>query len=98
MWFGWAQSPSSSGFTPSRDHGDLCPTKITFGDMLDMGMRGVLIYFCDYKCSHSIEISGVNGLMTSGCPISNRGSPARHAASAAPTCGRISIRIGSRQA
>ena len=31
--------------------------KITFADMRDMGVRGVLIYCCDYKCSHSIAIS-----------------------------------------
>jgi hypothetical protein len=33
------------------------PTKITFGDMRDMGGRGVVIYCCDYKCSHSIAVS-----------------------------------------
>src|SRR5207248_8161424 len=33
------------------------PTKITFADMRDMGVRGVLIYCSDYKCSHSIAIS-----------------------------------------
>ena len=31
--------------------------KITFADMRDMGVRGVLIYCSDYKCSHSIAIS-----------------------------------------
>jgi hypothetical protein len=33
------------------------PTKITFGDMRDMGVRGLLIYCSDYKCGHSIAIS-----------------------------------------
>jgi hypothetical protein len=33
------------------------PTKITFADMRDMGVRGLLIYCSDYKCSHSIAIS-----------------------------------------
>ena len=33
------------------------PTKITFGEMRDTGVRGVLIYCSDYKCSHSIAIS-----------------------------------------
>jgi hypothetical protein len=33
------------------------PTKITFAEMRDMGVRGVLIYCSDYKCSHSIAIS-----------------------------------------
>ena len=31
------------------------PQKITFGEMRAMGVRGVLIYCADYKCSHSIE-------------------------------------------
>ena len=34
------------------------PTKITFADMRDMGIRGLLIYCADYRCSHSIAISG----------------------------------------
>jgi hypothetical protein len=33
------------------------PTKITFADMRDMGVRGLLIYCSDYRCSHSIAIS-----------------------------------------
>ena len=32
------------------------PTKITFGEMCDV--RGLLIYCADYRCSHSIAISG----------------------------------------
>jgi hypothetical protein len=31
--------------------------KITFGEMRASGVRGVLIYCSDYKCSHSIEMS-----------------------------------------
>jgi hypothetical protein len=34
------------------------PTKITFAEMRDMGVRGLLIYCADYRCSHSIAISG----------------------------------------
>jgi hypothetical protein len=34
--------------------------KITFGEMRDMGVRGVLIYCADYRCSHSIAISADN--------------------------------------
>ena len=30
----------------------------TFRDMRDMGVRGLLIYCADYRCSHSIAISG----------------------------------------
>jgi hypothetical protein len=33
------------------------PQKITFGDMRSAGVRGLLIYCSDYKCSHSIAIS-----------------------------------------
>jgi hypothetical protein len=33
------------------------PQKITFGEMRDAGVRGVLVYCADYKCSHSIAIS-----------------------------------------
>jgi hypothetical protein len=33
------------------------PQKITFGDMREMGVRGVLIYCADYHCSHSIALS-----------------------------------------
>jgi hypothetical protein len=31
-------------------------TKITFAEMRDMGVRGVLVYCSDYKCSHSQAI------------------------------------------
>jgi hypothetical protein len=34
------------------------PTKITFAEMRDMGVRGFLVYCADYRCSHSIAISG----------------------------------------
>jgi hypothetical protein len=33
------------------------PQKITFGEMREMGVRGVLIYCADYKCSHSTAVS-----------------------------------------
>ena len=33
-------------------------TKITFGEMREMGVRGLLIYCADYRCSHSLAISG----------------------------------------
>jgi hypothetical protein len=32
----------------------LSPQKITFGEMGESGVRGVLIYCSDYTCSHSI--------------------------------------------
>ena len=28
------------------------PVKITFGEMREMGVRGILVYCADYKCSH----------------------------------------------
>src|SRR5215510_5686238 len=31
--------------------------KITFGEMREMGVRGVLVYCADYTCSHSIAIN-----------------------------------------
>jgi hypothetical protein len=34
------------------------PQKITFGEMREMGVRGLLVYCADYRCSHSIAISG----------------------------------------
>ena len=33
------------------------PQKITFAEMREMGVRGVLVYCSDYHCSHSIAIS-----------------------------------------
>jgi hypothetical protein len=33
------------------------PQKITFGEMREMGVRGVLIYCADYHCSHSVALS-----------------------------------------
>jgi hypothetical protein len=32
--------------------------KITFAKMRDQGVRGILIYCADYRCSHSLAISG----------------------------------------
>jgi hypothetical protein len=32
--------------------------KITFGVMRESGVRGVLIYCSDFRCSHCIAISG----------------------------------------
>jgi hypothetical protein len=34
------------------------PRKITFAEMRAAGVRGLLIYCSDYKCSHSTTISG----------------------------------------
>jgi hypothetical protein len=34
------------------------PMKITFGEMRGSGIRDLLIYCADYRCSHSIQMSG----------------------------------------
>jgi hypothetical protein len=34
------------------------PQKITFAEMRESGVRGLLVYCSDYRCSHSIAISG----------------------------------------
>jgi hypothetical protein len=33
------------------------PQKITFGEMRESGVRGVLVYCSDYKCSHYVTTS-----------------------------------------
>src|SRR6516225_4459233 len=33
------------------------PQKITFAEMREMGVRGLLVNCADYRCSHSIAIS-----------------------------------------
>jgi hypothetical protein len=33
------------------------PQKITFGEMREMGVRGVLIYCADYHCSRSVALN-----------------------------------------
>ena len=39
------------------------PTKITFGEMRGMGVRGVLIYCADYRCSPRLRSTLINGRM-----------------------------------
>jgi hypothetical protein len=34
------------------------PQKITFAEMRSSGVRGLLVYCSDYRCSHYIAISG----------------------------------------
>ena len=46
------------------------PQKITFGEMRAMGIRDLLIYCADYKCSHMIQMSG-DQCPDSGCPTSH---------------------------
>jgi hypothetical protein len=46
-------------FCDRRDH-ELCPIgkKITFAEARESGVRGLLVYGADYRCSHSTAISG----------------------------------------
>jgi hypothetical protein len=41
--------------TPTRANDR--PVKITFSQMREMGVRGVLIYCADYRCGHHIALS-----------------------------------------
>ena len=34
------------------------PVKITFAEMRECGVRGILVYCSDYKCSHLVATSG----------------------------------------
>jgi hypothetical protein len=44
---------------PQRQTSNIaCLQKITFADMRDQGVRGLLIYCADYRCSHSLAIGG----------------------------------------
>ena len=63
------------------------PQKITFAEMRDMGVHGVVVYCQDYKCSHSQSLSAIVGLTICGCRTLSSSSFARSAASAARTCG-----------
>jgi hypothetical protein len=59
--------------------------------MRDMGVRGVLIYYADYKCSHSIALALIIGPMNLGCRTSSPALPALPAAGARPKSGQTSI-------
>ena len=34
------------------------PQKITFAEMRESGLRGLLVYCADYRCSHSVAFGG----------------------------------------
>lgn len=42
---------------PCADLPDGRPVKITFAQMREMGVRGVLVYCADYRCGHSVALS-----------------------------------------
>ena len=50
-------SSLSSASRPSGTPALGRPAKITFAEMRDMGVRGILVYCADYTCSHSQAIS-----------------------------------------
>jgi hypothetical protein len=43
-------------FRDPRDRGGM-RQKITFGDMREMGVRGVLVYCADYRCGRCVALS-----------------------------------------
>ena len=51
--------------------------KITLGEVRAMGIRRLLVYCSDYKCSHNLRSAPINGRITSGFPILSRYSPVR---------------------
>jgi hypothetical protein len=71
------------------------PQKITFAEMRDMGVRGLLVYCVDYQCSHPIAISA------DAWPDDVRLSDiedqfvCKACGKPVPTCGPISIGTGS---
>jgi len=64
--------------------------KITFAEMRWSGVRGLLIYCANYRCSHSIAISADQWRNHVRLSIWNRGSSAGPAAREGLTCGPIS--------
>ena len=42
--------------SPAAESWVMRPQKITFGEMRSSGVRGVLVYCSDYRCSHSIAM------------------------------------------
>jgi hypothetical protein len=62
-----------------------CPQKITFAEMREMGVRGLLVYCADYAAATPSRSAAMPGPMMPGCPISRSASPVGSAASAAQT-------------
>jgi hypothetical protein len=64
------------------------PQKITFGEMRASGVRDVLIYCRDHRCSHHITISADRWPDHVRLSDIEPGFVCSHAASAAPKSGR----------
>ena len=73
------------------------PTKISFGDMREQGVRGLLIYCADYRCSHSIAISGDHWPDDVRLSDLEPSTFAERVASVVQMCGRISTGTGRRR-
>jgi hypothetical protein len=72
------------------------PQKITLGEMRASGVRGLLIYCADYKCSHWIRMSADDWSDDVRLSDLEKNSPAPPAARAGPTSGLISTGTKSR--
>jgi len=69
------------------------PQKITFGEMRSSGVRGLLIYCRDYKCSHMIKIAPADADRWSDeLRLSDAALSARFAGSAAQRSGVTTLR------
>ena len=68
-------------------HADGRPIKITFGEMREMGVRGVLVY---YHCGHHVALDADRWPDIVRLSDLEPRSLARPVAGAAPTCGRTS--------
>ena len=66
------------------------PQKITLGEMRESGMRRILVYCGEFRCSHHIDISADQWPDEVRLSDLNNGSSARPAAAVARTYGLIS--------
>ena len=66
------------------------PVKITLGEMREMGLRGVLVYCADYRCSHHIALSADHWFDDLRLSDMSRGLLAAAAANAVRRSGRVS--------
>jgi hypothetical protein len=67
------------------------PQKITLAEMRTAGVRSLLLYSSDFRCSHWTAISGDRRPDDAACPIWSRGLPARPVAGAARVSDQISV-------
>jgi hypothetical protein len=65
------------------------PQKLTFAEMREIGVRGILIYCADYRSATRSPSAAMHVPTTSGYPTSKSGLCAGPAASAVRTCGHF---------